>query len=67
MAEQTVIDHIVLLKVRKDATDDEIGRMRQATLSLKAIPGVISITVGATFVEEWMADRRNGTFADCAS
>ena len=60
MSEQTVIDHILLLKVGKNALEDDISRFRQATLSLKAIPGVIPITVGATFAEDWMDDRRNG-------
>ncbi|KAL7483817.1 hypothetical protein ACHAW6_009459 [Cyclotella cf. meneghiniana] len=58
MDNKTVIDHIVLLKVRPDATEDEIRRMRQGVLSLKAIPGVLTITVGEAFAEEWMPDRR---------
>ena len=62
MDNKTVIDHIVLLKVRPDATKDEIHLMRQGVLSLKAIPGVLTITVGETFAEEWMPDRRNGEF-----
>jgi hypothetical protein len=62
MDNKTVIDHIVLLKVRPDATEDEIHRMRQGVLSLTAIPGVLTITVGETFAEEWMPDRRNGKF-----
>lgn len=57
---KTVIDHIVLIKAREDATEDDIKRFVDGTHTLKAIPGVISITVGSTFVEEWMSDRRNG-------
>jgi hypothetical protein len=57
---QTVIDHIVLLKVRDDASEEDIEKMRQGVLSLKAIPGVLTVTVGRTFAEEWMPDRRNG-------
>ena len=56
----TVVDHIVLLKVRPDATDEEIKRLFDGTANLKAIPGVITITIGATFVEPWMGDRRGG-------
>ena len=56
----TVIDHIVLFKARADVTDDEMKRLIDGTHTLKAIPGVISITVGSTFVEDWMSDRRNG-------
>lgn len=63
MAAQTVIDHIVLLKVREDAAEEDIERMRQGVLSLKSIPGVLTITVGSTFAEEWMLDRRNGEFS----
>jgi hypothetical protein len=58
--QQTVIDHVVLLKVRDDVTEEDIHRMREGVLSLKAIPGVLTITVGKTFAEEWMPDRRNG-------
>ena len=60
-AEQTtVIDHIVMLKVRTDVTEDDIQRLIDGVNSLKAIPGVITITVGSTFAEEWMPDRRDG-------
>jgi hypothetical protein len=59
---QTVIDHIVLLKVRDDASEGDIEKMRQGVLSLKAIPGVLTVTVGKTFAEDWMPDRRNGKF-----
>lgn len=62
MDNKTVIDHIVLLKLRPDAKEDEFHRMRQGVLSLMAIPGVLTITVGETFAEEWMPDRRNGEF-----
>ncbi len=57
---KAVIDHIVMLKVRADATKEELDRLIQGTFSLKAIPGVLTITVGPTFVEDWMPDRRAG-------
>ena len=56
----TVIEHIVLLKVKPDTTDDDVKKLIEGAQSLKRIPGVISITVGSTFAEEWMPDRRNG-------
>lgn len=56
----TVIEHIVLLKAKSDASDEDIKKLVEGTHSLRAIPGVISITVGPTFAEEWMPDRRNG-------
>lgn len=59
-SENTIIDHIVLLKVRPDVTEEDIKRLIDGANSLKAIPGVITITVGSTFVEEWMSDRRDG-------
>mmetsp|Transcript_10776 Transcript_10776/g.23876 ORF Transcript_10776/g.23876 Transcript_10776/m.23876 type:complete len:122 (-) Transcript_10776:248-613(-) len=59
-SQSTVIDHIVLLKVRPDVTKDDMKRLIDGVNSLNAIPGVITITVGSTFVEEWMADRRDG-------
>ena len=62
MPGQTVIDHVVLLKVKEDATEEDIERMKQGVLALKVIPGVLTITVGHTFAEEWMPDRRNGLY-----
>ena len=55
-----VIDHIVLLKARPDVTEEEIQRFINGVKSLNTIPGVISITVGSTFAEDWMPDRRDG-------
>eukprot|EP00956_Cyclotella_meneghiniana_P037772 scaffold144022_cov67-Cyclotella_meneghiniana.AAC.1 len=60
MAGQKVIDHVVLLKVRDDVAEEDIERMRQGVLGLRTLPGVLTITVGKTFAEEWMPDRRNG-------
>mmetsp|Transcript_21215 Transcript_21215/g.33329 ORF Transcript_21215/g.33329 Transcript_21215/m.33329 type:complete len:119 (+) Transcript_21215:183-539(+) len=56
----TVIEHIVLLKVKPDTSDEDIKKLVEGAQSLRAIPGVISVTVGATFAEEWMPDRRHG-------
>jgi hypothetical protein len=56
----TVIDHIVLFKLRPDATEDDIKRFIDGVNSLKVLPGVISIAVGPTFAEKWMLDRRDG-------
>eukprot|EP00984_Skeletonema_dohrnii_P015095 scaffold6461_cov101-Skeletonema_dohrnii-CCMP3373.AAC.1 len=56
----TVIEHIVLLKVKPEASDEDIKKLIEGAQSLRTIPGVISITVGSTFAEEWMPDRRNG-------
>ena len=60
MSTSTVIEHIVLLKVKKDTSAEDIKNLIEGTKSLRTIPGVISITVGPTFAEEWMPDRRNG-------
>ena len=37
----------------------KVQKLIDGVNSLKAIPGVITITVGSTFVEEWMSDRRD--------
>ena len=63
MAGQKVIDHVVLLKVRDDVAEEDIERMRQGVLGLRTLPGVLTITVGKTFAEEWMPDRRNGEYS----
>ena len=59
-SQMTVIDHIVLFKVRPYATDDAIKRFIDGANSLKVLPGHISISVGSTFAEEWMLNKRNG-------
>ena len=59
-SQATVIDHIVLLRVRTDATNEDISRLINGVSSLKVIPGVLKITIGPTFVEDWMIDRRDG-------
>ena len=56
----TVIEHIVLLKVKPDASDAETKKLVDGVQSLRTIPGVLSITFGPTFAEEWMPDRRSG-------
>lgn len=53
-----VVEHIVLLKFKDDSREEDIQRFYDGVTSLKAIPGVLSITVGKTFCESWMPDRR---------
>jgi len=55
-----VVEHIVLLKFKDDSREEDIQRFYDGVTSLKAIPGVLSITVGKTFCESWMPDRRRG-------
>jgi len=54
------VDHVVLLKVKKDTTKAQIMKFKEGIESLHTIPGVMSVTVGETFAETWMADRREG-------
>ena len=54
------MDHVVLLKVKPGATEAEIQNLIDGAKSLVAVPGVESVSVGPTFVEEWMSDRRAG-------
>ena len=60
MSTSTVIEHVVLMKVKASADDEDIKKLVEAVNSLRTIPGVMSITVGPTFAEEWMPDRRDG-------
>lgn len=52
------VDHIVLLKLRSDVTDEQIQALHDGVASLVQIDGVDSATVGSMFVEDWMQDRR---------
>lgn len=55
------VEHIVLLKVKDDATDDQTRAMIDGVNALIGIDGVISVSIGKIFVEEgWMADRTRG-------
>ena len=55
------IEHIVLLKVKDDATDEQTRAMIDGVNALIGIEGVVSVSIGKIFVEEgWMADRTRG-------
>ena len=54
------VDHIVLLKVKSDATDEQIRTLIDGVNALIRIDGVLSVSIGKVFVEEWMADRTKG-------
>ena len=54
------VDHIVLLKVKSDATDEQIRALIDGVNALIRIDGVLSVSIGKVFVEEWMADRTKG-------
>lgn len=54
------VDHVVLLKVKKGTSKSQIKKFKEGIESLHTIPGVTSVTVGETFAERWMADRRDG-------
>lgn len=54
------VEHVVLLRVKEEASLKEIDDFENATRSLTKIPGVESVTVGRTFAESWMDDRRGG-------
>lgn len=61
LSEESGVEHVVLLKIKDGTTANQIEKFREGITSLHTIPGVISITVGETFLEEWMgADRRAG-------
>jgi hypothetical protein len=50
----------VLLKVKQGTSKSQIKKFQEGILSLHAVPGVTSVSVGESFVERWMADRRDG-------
>jgi hypothetical protein len=54
------VDHVVLLKVKQGTSKSQIKKFQEGILSLHAVPGVTSVSVGESFVERWMADRRDG-------
>ena len=55
------VEHIVLLKVKDDATDDQTRAMIDGVNALICIEGVVSVSIGKVFVEkDWMADRTRG-------
>jgi hypothetical protein len=57
----SVVDHVVLLKVRSDATPEQVDKLIKGVQSLRDIPGVVQVSVGTTFYEDWMpTDRRRG-------
>jgi len=53
------VEHVVLLRFKVEATKEDIDNFVAASKKLLEIPGVISITVGSSFVDSsWMDDRR---------
>lgn len=60
MKSSTGIDHIVLLKVKSDATDEQTQALVDGVNALIRIDGVLSVSIGKVFVEDWMADRTKG-------
>lgn len=54
------VEHIVLLRVKPGTTKSQIKKFKEGIETLHTIPGVTSVTVGETFAERWMQDRRDG-------
>ena len=55
------VEHVVLLRFKGDTTKEDVDNFVSASKSLLNIPGVLSITVGSSFVSSsWMEDRRRG-------
>ena len=53
------VDHIVLIKAKPTATEQQMETMLTGVHSLAAIPGVAWVTVGPTFCDS-AQDRRDG-------
>lgn len=54
------VDHIVLLNLKPDVTEDQIQTLKNKAATLTAIQGVTAVSCGNVFVEEWMQDRTAG-------
>uniref|UniRef100_A0A7S4K471 Stress-response A/B barrel domain-containing protein n=1 Tax=Odontella aurita TaxID=265563 RepID=A0A7S4K471_9STRA len=57
---EPAVEHVVLLKVKAEATEDDIEKLMNGAKSLHAIPGVLTVSVGKVFVEDFMEDRTQG-------
>jgi glyceraldehyde-3-phosphate dehydrogenase/erythrose-4-phosphate dehydrogenase len=53
------VDHVVMLKLKPDVTEDQVDALTKATSTLIEIDGVVTVTGGRVFVEDWMQDRRS--------
>eukprot|EP00568_Trieres_chinensis_P002751 CAMPEP_0183309184 /NCGR_PEP_ID=MMETSP0160_2-20130417/24299_1 /TAXON_ID=2839 ORGANISM="Odontella Sinensis, Strain Grunow 1884" /NCGR_SAMPLE_ID=MMETSP0160_2 /ASSEMBLY_ACC=CAM_ASM_000250 /LENGTH=114 /DNA_ID=CAMNT_0025473165 /DNA_START=36 /DNA_END=380 /DNA_ORIENTATION=+ len=56
----SVVEHVVLLKLKEGTSSSDIDRLNDCTESLCSIPGVLSASIGKIFVEDWMDDRTQG-------
>lgn len=53
------VDHVVLLKVNPETSEETLQEMYKALQALtETVPGVQTVRVGESFVEDWMDDRR---------
>jgi glyceraldehyde-3-phosphate dehydrogenase/erythrose-4-phosphate dehydrogenase len=52
------VDHVVMLKFKPDVTEEQVDALKKATSKLLEIDGVVAVTGGRVFVEDWMQDRR---------
>jgi hypothetical protein len=57
---QNGVDHVLLLKVKIDATPEELKKFTDGVCSLTNIRGVLSAVAGDIFMEPWLQDRRQG-------
>ena len=59
--EEHGVEHIVLLRFGASCTKTDFDTFIEASKGLIKIPGVVSISVGTSFVDmAWMSDRRGG-------
>lgn len=58
--DSSVIDHVVMLKLSKSTSKDQLNSLGAAIKTLSSIPGVLSITCGPCFVPSSSDDRRSG-------
>ena len=54
------IDQISLFKLKDNVTEAEFEQLVNGATSLKAIPGVVSVTLDKNVIEPWMMDPNSG-------
>lgn len=57
---EPAVEHVVLLKVKEDTSVEDIEKLTNGVKSLHALSGVLTVSVGKVFVEEFMEDRTQG-------
>ena len=58
MSDAKEVVHLILLKVKETATDEQMKNFTDGAKSLVDIPGVLKVSTGKSFAESSMSHRR---------